>query len=340
MNLGIRQEVRLQQHQVPVLIGKSLEAEKMREFIKMAGTSSVNVLLQGETGTGKDHIAEMIHYVERPDKPFITINCGGISETLLESELFGHVRGAFTDASANKKGLVDLAEGGTLFLNEVGNVSLQMQARLLQILEHKPFRPVGGTTDIPVKSRIVVATNLDLASAVREGKFRSDLYYRMNVLSFEVCPLRERKQDILQLVERFLKEEKPDKPLQLGEQVPDLLLKYSWPGNVRELKNLVLRCSAICKEEKIEIDQVQPYLKGVDSKVIDPLSINVKNGGAFPTLRDVEIHYLRQVLVKCEGNVQRASRITGLARTTLDSKIERYGLMELIDLLKGKRVES
>jgi len=254
---GIRQE--LQQLQV-LIVGVSPHAEAIRNFARRAGKIDHTILLQGETGVGKDHLAEVIHTNgQRKNQAFVPVDCGVLTESLMETELFGHTPGAFTGARSGKQGLVEIADGGTIFFDEIANLSLLMQAKFLRVVERRAFRAVGDTREVTVNIRIIAATNVDLGQAVAEGRFRSDLYHRLNEITFTVSPLRERTNDVTELARHFLVQEGEGRKF-----APDALAvmeNYHWPGNVRELKNAVTCAVFECPEnENIQAIHIHPYL--------------------------------------------------------------------------------
>lgn len=321
--MALREEPSQRLRQAPVtLIGNSQEAKRMREFAQKAAAVSHTVLLTGETGSGKDHLAELIHSKGRPDKPFVPVDCGALTESLSETELFGHTQGAFTDARETKPGLVQVAKEGTLFFNEVANMSLGLQVKFLRILEKRSFRPVGGTREIEVDTRIIAATNADLELAVRRGALRSDLYQRLNGISFMIKPLRERVEDIPELAEHFLYEESPSK--KFTAEALALMMGYHWPGNVRELRNAVVRAAFLTNpKEDIRVDHLHPHLTGV-------------GGRELPTLRELQRNYLREVLKKCKGSVARAAIIAGISTGAMRRKIEKFHLQDFADSLDSE----
>ena len=277
---------------------------------KVAPTPTT-VLIQGESGTGKEVMAQFIHRNSgRTDEPFLAINCAALPPNLLESELFGHVKGAFTGADSDKKGLFVQAGAGTLFLDEVGELPLELQAKLLRALQQKEVRPVGGLKDIAVKARIIAATNQDLREMVAEGRFREDLYYRLSVFPIFVTPLRQRRQDILLLARHFLALQRPDHPGFSPEAVR-MMEAYSWPGNVRELENWVEYAVVLAGDEKIKPEHL-PMAVGQAS--INPLSNLAMD---LPSCEELEKRYIRQVLDHTGGNKTEASRILGLSISTL-----------------------
>jgi transcriptional regulator with PAS, ATPase and Fis domain len=275
------------------------------------------VLIQGESGTGKELVARAIHNLSpRRFMPLVVIHCGALTETLLESELFGHEKGAFTGAQYRKKGKFEVAEGGTVFLDEISDISLKTQTDLLRVLQEKEITRVGGTQAIKVDFRVVAATNKELESLVREGKFRPDLYYRLNVFEITVPPLRERKEDIPLLADYFLKKYSSvmnKRFTGLSRAALDLLLNYDWPGNVRELENAIERALVIGREPEVQATDF-------------PLQLNA--GQAPPTglsLEDIERAHILQVLESCDWNQTRAAKILKIDRVTLYNKIKKYG---------------
>lgn len=229
------QEPKQELRQAPVIIGRSEQATRMRDFAEQAARTEHTILLRGETGVGKDHLAECIHHLGRRGRTFVPVDCGALTESLSETELFGHTRGAFTDAQQVKQGLVQVAEDGTLFFNEVANMSLSLQAKFLRVLEKRTFRQVGGTKEMSINTRIIAATNANLELAVRRGELRSDLYHRLNTITFTVVPLRDRSDDIPELASHFLRQERVSRTF--SPEAMAVMMGYHWPGNVRELKN-------------------------------------------------------------------------------------------------------
>ncbi|MDP3727471.1 MAG: sigma 54-interacting transcriptional regulator [bacterium] len=321
--MALREEPRQELRQAPVvLIGSSREAKRMREFAQKAAAVSHTVLITGETGSGKDHLAELIHSKGRPGKPFVPVDCGALTESLSETELFGHTQGAFTDARETKPGLVQVAKEGTLFFNEVANMSLGLQVKFLRILEKRSFRPVGGTREIEVDTRIIAATNANLELAVRRGALRSDLYQRLNGILFVIRPLRERPEDIPELAEHFLYQESTSK--KFAPEAMALMMGYHWPGNVRELLNAVVRAAFLTNpKEDIRVDHLHPYLTGVGDREL-------------PTLRELQRNYLREVLKKCQGGLARAAIIAGISTGQLRRKVEKYQLQDFVDSLDSE----
>jgi two-component system, NtrC family, response regulator AtoC len=286
----------------------------------------VTALITGESGTGKEVVAQAIHrQSNRKDGPFVAINCAALPELLLESELFGHVRGAFTDARADHAGLLLRANGGTLFLDEIGDMPVGLQSKLLRVLEQKTFRPVGATREMTFDARIISATNRDLAGAVAEKRFREDLYYRLNVLHMELPPLRERGRDVLLLTQYFVERMAP----RMGSEVTGVsqeaarkLLVYPWPGNVRELKNCIERALALCESSEITIGDLPDRVADVHS--IQSI-VRDADSAELVTLEELENRYIRKVLTILGGNKAQTARVLGIERKSLYRKLERMG---------------
>jgi DNA-binding NtrC family response regulator len=307
----------------------------------LAKAPQTTVLVQGESGSGKELVARAIHYRSaRADKPFLEINCAGLSEHLLESELFGHERGAFTDAKALKRGLLEIADGGTLFLDEIGDMPLAIQPKFLRVLENRTFRRVGGTRDISVDVRIITASNKNLSKLVEKQTFREDLYYRLKVMPFTVPPLRERGNDILVLADLFVQEFNGMLKKRIRGYSPEaqqVLLAYSWPGNVRELRNVTERGMILCQGETIPISCLPAELQQLAGTMPAPPPVLAPEApgqapevgqplGALGTLEEMEQRYIREVLASVSGNRSQAARVLGISRSTLQDKIRRYGL--------------
>jgi transcriptional regulator with PAS, ATPase and Fis domain len=291
------------------------------DLIRRVADSQTNVLITGESGTGKELAAKAIHFnSERRNGPFVPVNCAAIPETLLESELFGHVKGAFTDAKGDKRGLFEEASGGTLFLDEISELPVMLQAKLLRAIQEKEIRRVGSTKAVAVDTRIIAATNLALAEEVRAKRFREDLYYRLNVIEIMMPPLRERREDIPLLVDAFLKKcaEAGKKAVKgIAESALALLLDYPWPGNVRELENVIERAVTLARGEKVMPEDLPPAIHGSrgDKKVIDEAA-----NRTLP-LEDVEKEYILRILDKTGGNKYQAAQLLGIDRKTLYRKL-------------------
>ena len=318
------QELEEGRHQTAQITGESRAARRLRQIIKQVAVSEAqSVLIHGESGTGKELVARGLHYNgPRREYPLVEVNCAGISETLFESELFGHERGAFTDAKTGKKGLVEVAHKGTLFLDEIGEMSLPLQAKFLRFLEQRRFRRVGGTLDIPVDVRVVAATNRDLLALVQEGAFRKDLYYRLNLIFIPLPPLRERLEDIQPLARHFLEQANQMFKKSIRGFTPEadqLLTAYAWPGNVRELRNVIERIAILESDDMIGPQHLPPEISGERL----PLSAGTFDIGAlFPkSLPEVERAYIEAVLERVVGNKTKAAEILGITRQTLRAKI-------------------
>ena len=304
------------------LIGKS---SGMREIYKKIGQTTntrVTILLQGESGTGKELIAKIIHYSGvTKNQPFVAVNCSALTETLLESELFGHVRGAFTDAIRDKKGKFELAGEGTVFLDEISEMSEKLQVKLLRVLQELEFERVGGESTIPVKARIIAATNRNLQEFVRNGRFRDDLYYRLSVFTIDIPPLRERKEDLEALVVHLLNRinlKIHRSVRKIGDDVMEMLRNHDWRGNVRELENVLTQAVVLSKSDVLEKETI--ILRSNDTNLKTPLDV-----GNW-TLEEVEKFYIKVMLDKLDWNIARSCVALGISKPTIYRKIQAYGL--------------
>ncbi len=299
------------------IIGESPEMKRVLEMVETVAPTDTTVLIRGESGTGKEIIARAIHTKSaRRYFPIVTVNCGAMTETLLESELFGHEKGAFTGAQYRRKGKVELADGGTLFLDEIGNIDIKTQMDLLRVIETKQFMRVGGSEIIHSDFRVICATNRNLEKAVKEGTFREDLYYRLNVFSIDLPPLRARGCDISQLAHHFLEKyagAMNKRIRSFSSEAMHAIKGYDWPGNVRELENAVERAVVVCKGETIEKEHL-------------PVQTVAPTRPQGRKLEDIERGYVEQVLQETGWNISRAATVLGIDRVTLYHKIERYGL--------------
>jgi DNA-binding NtrC family response regulator len=312
---------RVEQHELPSMVGDSPAMKQVTELISRVASSDASVLITGESGTGKELIARAIHEKSGRKGPFLAINCAAVPETLLESELFGHARGAFTDAHAARKGLFVEAHGGTLFLDEIGEMAPGMQAKILRALQERTVRPVGESTELPFDARIITATNRDLETEVHERRFREDLYYRINVVRVEVPPLRARGNDALLLAQHFLKRSatRSGKAVRgLGSAVAEKLLTYDWPGNVRELENCIERAVALAAYDEITLDDLPVKVKDQRISNVLPLSEDPVD---LPSMQTVEDRYIARVLKSVGGNKTLAAKILGFDRRTLYRKL-------------------
>ncbi len=311
------------------IIGSSPEMMKVFELIdRVSQSDTTTVLLQGESGTGKDLVAKVIHYKsQRAGKPFMTITCSALPDNLLESELFGHERGAFTDAKSQKIGLVELAENGTVFMDEIGDLPLSLQAKLLRFIEEKTFKRIGGIRDYVVDVRIIAATNKDLEEEVRAERFRSDLYYRLKVIPIELPPLRERKGDIPHLVKLFVDGFNRDLKKNVHGVTKDalkLLQNYRWPGNVRELKNIIERAILLGSEDKITVQDLPAELKLDGEVAAEKDSSYLKLTPAGLDFGKLERELVEQALRLVGGNQTRAARLLGMNRDQIRYRIEKF----------------
>ncbi len=300
------------------IVGQSPAIQRVLEQIRLVAPSETTVLIRGESGTGKELVARAIHANSpRRYMPIVVVNCGALAEGIIESELFGHEKGAFTGAHYRRKGKFELADGGTLFLDEIGDISLKTQVDLLRVLEEKKICRVGGNTPIPVDFRLIAATNKNLEALVAEGRFREDLYYRINVFSITIPPLRERPEDIPLLAEHFRKKfaQSMNKPvLGISPAAMELLRKHDWPGNVRELQNAIERAVLVCRGREIQPEDL-------------PLHVNeAREPAVGKSLADMERQHIRRILQETNWNISQAARLLGIDRVTLYNKIKRYDL--------------
>ncbi len=306
------------------IIGRSDAMERLMETVAQVAPSDATVLLTGESGTGKELIAGAIHFNSlRKEKPFVKINCAAITETLLESELFGHEKGSFTGAERRKEGKFRQADGGSIFLDEVSEMSLAMQVKLLRVLQEREIVRVGGEEVIKIDVRVIAATNRNLVEEIEKGNFREDLFYRMNVVSLNMPSLRERREDIPLLTQHFLTlfAEKNNKDIKgLTPQAMDGLLKYEWPGNIRELMNVIERAVVLSRAEYLDEDDVSLIIRR------EPAAQQI-NHGNMP-LEDVERNTVLETLEAAEGNKSEAARRLGITRRTLHKKLKKYGVMD------------
>lgn len=303
------------------LIGKSPPMQKIYDLIERISDISCNVLIMGESGTGKELVAKAIHYSgRRKEGPFVAVNCAAIPETLLESELFGYKKGAFTDARSDKKGLLFEANEGTLFLDEVTEMSLSLQAKLLRVIEEREVRPLGDTASYPIDVRIISTSNRDIESSIKQGQFREDLYYRLKVIDITMPPLRDRKEDIPLLIHHFIQKfsKELQKPVSgVSEEALNLLLHYPWPGNVRELENVIQRAITLSRHEFILPEDLPGSLAPKFKDQIIEKGVMEKL-----TLDQLEKEYIRRVLIETGGNKSKAAEILGLDRKTLYRKLQ------------------
>ena len=308
-----------------VIVGGSPAMRKVADLIERVGDSDASVLIHGETGTGKELVARSVHMrSKRKDGPFVAINCAAVPHSLLESELFGHARGAFTDAKSQRTGLFLQASGGTLFLDEIGELPIDVQPKLLRALQERKVRPVGDNKEIPFDARIVAATNRDLENEVREKRFREDLFYRINVVKVDVPPLRARGGDVLHLAHHFLTQfaERSGKPsLSLSERAAERLMAYEWPGNVRELENTIEHAVALARFEQVTVEDLPEKLRGY---LAGSFVAAANDPTEIVTMEELERRYLLRVFKLVGNNKSRAAEILGIDRRTMYRKLERY----------------
>jgi DNA-binding NtrC family response regulator len=315
----------------PSIIACSREMRQVLEMVeKVAGSDASTVFIQGESGTGKELVARAIHYQSaRADQPFMAINCAAVPQTLLESELMGHEKGAFTDAKNLKKGLFELADGGTVFLDEIGDMDPAMQAKLLRVLEERTFRRVGGTRDITVDVRILSATNRDLRKAMEDKSFRPDLYYRIGVIPIKLPPLRERRDDILPLAEFFISQFNREfhKNVQgISRMAQKILLEYSWPGNIRELRNVIERSIILECEDQLLVENLPRELVAQSvGDNIGPLNFQLPPEGV--NIEDIERELIRQALEMAKGNQTQAAKLLHLGIDAFRYRMKKFDFM-------------
>ncbi len=322
-NLLYRQEL-ITKYKLDNIVGRSPQMLQVYKTIARVADSRSTVLIAGESGTGKELVARAIHFNSpRSAKPFVAVDCGSLAETLLESELFGHVRGAFTGAVANKKGLFEEADNGTCFLDEVGEISLAMQAKLLRVIQEHEVKRVGGTEPTKIDVRIVAATNKHLEELVAEKKFREDLFYRLNVVSIHIPPLRDRKDDIPLLAEHFLRKyaAENERPVsRISPEALDLLTRYHWPGNIRELENIIERAIILSRHSIILPEDLPRRIR------IEPSGISGTSLPSKISLIEMEKIHIIKVLEETGGNKKKAADILGIDRRTLYRMAARYGI--------------
>ena len=308
------------------IVGQSGAMRRVYELIGRVGESDASVLIHGETGTGKELIARSIHMrSRRKEGPFVAINCAAVPHSLIESELFGHARGAFTDAKVDRTGLFVQATGGTLFLDEIGELPIDMQPKLLRALQERKVRPVGANAEIPFDARIVAATNRNLEDEVYEKRFREDLYYRINVVKIDVPPLRERGGDVLHLAQYFLKQfasRNEKNALELSTTGAEKLMAYNWPGNVRELENCMEHAVALARFDQITVEDLPEKIRAYRA---ERFVVAANDPTEIVTMDELERRYILRVLSLVGGNKSRAAQVLGFDRRTLYRKLERYG---------------
>jgi DNA-binding NtrC family response regulator len=317
-----------------VLIGQHPTIVKLRALVERVAPTDVTVLLTGESGTGKEVVANVIHRMSlRRSRAFVPVNCAAIPHDLLESEMFGHERGAFTGAAGPRSGLLATADGGTIFLDEIGEMPLGLQAKLLRVLEDGLVRPVGSDRWAHVDVRVIAASNSDLAASVRKGVFREDLFYRLQVVPIVIPPLRERRSDVPLLVEHFLarmsERGNHARRLTIGREAMVYLWSYDWPGNVRELENLIERMAILCEGSEITPELLPPSLRGAPRPALPqiPETLSAQGVNLNALVRDLEGRLINEALKQTGGNKQAAAKLLGLKRTTFSAKLRRCGVI-------------
>lgn len=330
-NIRLRQEVE-ERYKFWNLIGKGTKMQRVYELMEKVSQTKANVLITGDSGTGKELVAKAIHYNSpRKDRSFIILNCGAIPENLLESELFGHMKGSFTGAIANKRGLLEVADGGTLFMDEIGELSFPLQVKLLRAIQEREFKRVGGIEDIKVDVRMISASNQDLEQMVVKGEFREDLFYRLNVIQVKLPPLRERKEDIPLLVNHFVRKYSQDMGKEIGGMSPEalgLLLSYEFPGNVRELENIIERGITLETSPMITERHIRSYLtERIISRSIPP-SIEIPEEGLDlnRVVEDLEKAFIIKALGQAGGVKKKAADLLGINFRAMRYKLAKYGL--------------
>jgi len=312
------------------LYGESKPMQELKKLIKIvAGTPKTSVLIQGESGTGKELVANAVHnWSTRADKPLIKINCSAIPENLLESELFGYEKGAFTDAKMLKKGIFEMANNGTIFLDEISSMQMSIQPKFLRVLETHSFRRIGGTSDIQIDVRIIAATNRNLEDCVEQQTFREDLYYRLKVMVLNIPALRERTEDVIPLAKLFIERNN----VEFGKEITDIstetiekLMKYRWPGNVRELKNVIERAVILCEGEKLLCEHLPMELQQGVSKISSSQGWGGVTADA-DSLEEMDRCHIANVLKKYNGNKSKTARMLNISRSTLREKMKNYGI--------------
>jgi two-component system response regulator HydG len=322
-NLHLKREIRRRERHGVVPIGRSKRFVEVITLVEQVAPTESTVLIQGESGTGKEVVARYLHELSaRSEGPFFSINCGALPESLLESELFGHVKGAFTGAVRDKQGLFAAARGGTFFLDEIGEMKPSTQVKLLRVLQEREALPVGGVEPVPVDVRVVAATNKDLEEEIRRGAFRSDLFYRLNVIAMQLPPLRDRRDDIPLLAEAFLQrvaQERGLEPVRLAPEALDAIMAYDWPGNVRELENALEHAAILARNAEITPDCLP---ERITARRAEPLVGEKAHDN--PTLEHIERAYIMWVLQNEGGNKSRAAQVLGIDPSTLYRKLSRY----------------
>ncbi len=312
------------------IIGESRQIKEITELIRKVAPAPSNVLIEGESGTGKELVAKALHFLsERKHKPFVTVNCAAIPETLLESELFGYKKGAFTDAHKDKKGRFEEADGGTLFLDEIGDMPMSLQAKILRVIQDKEFRKIGDEKSTVVDTRIIAATNKDIADAIREGNFRKDLYFRINVININIPLLRDRREDIPLLIEHFMRRYNTAMGKQvrsIDTEAVEFLQKYAWPGNIRELENLIERLIILCPHDVINLDQVKKNILVTYEKQDGLEKFLDGETGFKEAVDEFQKLIIKNAIEKANGQIQKAADLLGISRHALRYQMNKLGI--------------
>jgi transcriptional regulator with PAS, ATPase and Fis domain len=336
-NIELRKELK-SQYTFKSIVGKNEQVRKILEQVKTISNTAAPVLISGETGTGKEQIAKIVHFLsDRREKKFISVNCAAIPENLLESELFGYSKGAFTGASGDKKGKFELADNGTLFLDEIGELPVHLQPKILRALQEKEIEPLGSEKTVKIDIRIIAATNRDLEKMIADNKFRADLYFRLNVINLKLPPLRERRDDIPLLADFFIKrynEQYSKNIAGILKDVEDLFMAYEWPGNIRELENVMERSIIMAQSNMIDMslvpDSIRQIKSGVDkgfdikNYLIDEIRNKKETDLELGIIGNIEKILLEEVLIRTNNNKSKAAKIMGINRNTLKAKIRQY----------------
>ncbi len=329
----VRERLRLSEG-LGAMVGRSPEMEKLYRILSKVSQSAHPVLILGESGTGKELVARTIHaYGPNAQKPFLPVDCGSLVPTLMESELFGYVKGAFTGANRSKDGLLVAAEGGTVFLDEIGELSLDLQTKLLRALQEREVRPVGATHRVPIRARILAATNRDLAAMVEKGTFRKDLFYRLNVVNLRLPSLRDRREDIPLLSAHFLDRVSRERRTRFtfSDEALRVMMQYSWPGNVRELEHAVERACTMSSGPVLELGDFPTQLQQHGLELRRPVPNGHEPDAAasgLPTLADLERHAILDTIRRMNGDKLKAAKILGIGKTTLYRKLKEYGIAD------------
>lgn len=332
-NKNLKSEIQILRDQlkekfkIDSFISHSPKMEEVLSVASRAADSKATVLITGESGTGKEVLAKSIHYVSsRKDKPFVAVNIPALPETLLESELFGHEKGAFTGADKSKKGRFELADGGTIFLDEIGDIPINLQVKLLRVLQEHQIERLGSTENINIDVRIIAATHQNLEQKIKDGSFREDLYYRLNIVSLNIPPLRERREDILPLIDHFANKysKENNRPvLSLSKEAVDVLIKYSFPGNVRELENVIERAVVLSRGDAIGLNDLPNVVKGFKAEKEIPVN---EDASLIEQVEELEKKLIYDALTKASGNQSQAGRMLGLTERNLRYKMQKYGI--------------